>query len=152
MNDITGTAGSWSVTKGGALTVASCSGCGGVNYWAINNGLLYNANLTTDFAIGGTSSTSAKFLISQNGTMPTASVSAKTSFAGLVVDQAGVGDIFTASAAGTTRFRIAQNGSILMQGNSVTAIGNIGTAAPSQTNDYAVVNGTGDQFGAECRI
>jgi hypothetical protein len=123
-----------------ALTVASCTGCG-LNYWGLNNGLLYNGNLTTDFAIGGTSSTSAKFLISQSGTMPTASVSARTSFAGLVVDQAGVGDIFTASAAGATRFRIAQNGSILMQGQTIASVGVGGT----NTTSGSVINAIGDQ-------
>ena len=135
---------SYGITNAGALTVASCTGCGGgggVNYWGLNNGLLYNGNLTVDFAIGGTSSNSAKFLVSQNGTMPTASVSAKTSFAGLVVDQAGVGDIFTASAAGATRFRIAQNGSILMQGQIVTSVGGGGT----NTTSGAVTNAIGDQ-------
>jgi len=76
-----------------------------------------------------------------SGTAPAASISAKTSFAGLVVDQAGVGDILTASAAGSTRFSIAQNGSVLFQGPTLTSIG----SGASGTGSNAVTNAIGDQ-------
>ncbi len=70
--DIQGTGNSWYITRTGALTVASCSGCGGVgstNYWGLTSGgttggLLYNGNQTTDFAIAGTSTSSALFSFS----------------------------------------------------------------------------------------
>ena len=58
----------------------------------------------------------ASFDVRQNaqngGTIAVASVSGRTSFAALVADNSGLGDLFTASASGTTRFRIASNGSI----------------------------------------
>ena len=58
----------------------------------------------------------ASFDVRQNaqngGTIAVASVSGRTSFAALVADNSGLGDLFTASASGATRFRIASNGSI----------------------------------------
>ncbi|MCL5435283.1 MAG: site-specific integrase [Patescibacteria group bacterium] len=47
-----------------------------------------------------------------SGTLAVASISGKTSFASLVVNNDGVGDLFTASASGWTRFRIAGSGAI----------------------------------------
>lgn len=46
------------------------------------------------------------------GTSPVASISGATSFAGLVVDNSGVGDIFTASSSGLNRFVITQAGNV----------------------------------------
>jgi hypothetical protein len=46
------------------------------------------------------------------GTLSIASVSGKTSFASLVVNNDGVGDLFTASASGWTRFVIKNDGSV----------------------------------------
>ncbi|OGH16329.1 MAG: hypothetical protein A3C97_03240, partial [Candidatus Levybacteria bacterium RIFCSPHIGHO2_02_FULL_37_11] len=51
------------------------------------------------------------------------------------------GDIFTASASGTTKFRLTNDGSALFQGNTLLAIGNGG----SGTGSNAVVNAIGDQ-------
>lgn len=112
-----GTGGQCLVSGGtGAPTWTTCAG--GINYWNIANGLLYNGNLTTDFAIGGNSTASAKFLVSMNGTRPTASVSANTSNAGLVVDNRGVGDLFTASKSGATKFVIKNNGNVGIGGTT----------------------------------
>ncbi len=65
------------------LTVSSCVGCGtggggsGVNYWTLSNGILYPINSTTDFLVGGTSSSSSKFAVLNTNTgTPVASVSA----------------------------------------------------------------------------
>ena len=80
-----------------------------------------------------------------NGTTSYASVSGKTSFASMVIDQSGVGDLLTTSSSGMTRFRMANNGSTLFQGDTVASIGTIGTGTPSRTNDYAAVNAIGDQ-------
>ncbi len=44
------------------------------------------------------------------GTIPVASVSGKTSFAALVVDNSGAGDIFTASSSGQARFTVQGDG------------------------------------------
>ncbi len=46
------------------------------------------------------------------GTLAVASISGKTSFASLVVDNSGVGDLFTASSSGLSRFVITQAGNI----------------------------------------
>jgi len=54
------------------------------------------------------------------GTIAVASVSGKTSFAGLVVDNSGVGDIFTASS-GLTRFVVKQSG-VVQIGNSTNGL------------------------------
>ena len=50
------------------------------------------------------------------GTISVASVSGATSFASLVVDQSGLGDIFTASAAGLPLFTIQRNGNLITSG------------------------------------
>src|SRR5206468_1345819 len=47
-----------------------------------------------------------------SGTQPIATFSGATSFAGLVVDNSGSGDLFTASSSGLPRFTIANNGNI----------------------------------------
>jgi hypothetical protein len=49
---------------------------------------------------------------SVNGTLAVASISGKTSFASLVVDNSGVGDLFTASSSGLNRFVITQAGNV----------------------------------------
>ncbi len=90
----------------------SCSGTQLVDKFDIVNGLLYNANQSLDFAIGGTSSNSAEFVITQSGTRATASISANTSFAGLSVNQFGLGDVLTASSSGVSRFTVANTGAI----------------------------------------
>ena len=120
------------------------------DWWTLNSGAgtLYPINTTLNMLWGGTSTASAGFQLygsAASGTTPVASIAAHTSFAGLVIDNSGLGDIFTASHSGATRFTIAQDGSILMQGNTIAAIGGIGAGAPSSTNGYAVVNATGDQ-------
>ncbi|HXC05313.1 MAG TPA: hypothetical protein VNZ86_11210, partial [Bacteroidia bacterium] len=46
------------------------------------------------------------------GTTPVASISGKTSFAALVVNNSGSGDLFTASSSGLTRFVVTQNGNV----------------------------------------
>jgi hypothetical protein len=89
-------------------------------------------------------------MISGNGTagiIAVASISGKTSFAALTVDQSGgPGDIFTASYSGATRFRIAQNGSLLVQGLTTASIGVLKdySSAPNLANDFAVINTFGN--------
>jgi hypothetical protein len=81
-----------------------------------NQGTLYPINTTLDFLWGGSATASAAFRITGNtsaaGTSPVASISARTSYAGLVIDQAGSGDLFTASTAGVTKFVIRNDGSV----------------------------------------
>ncbi len=130
---------------------------------AVNSKLYISGSLTTTPLIGGdfannlvginTATPAATFDIRQlttgsttNGTLSIASISGKTSFAGLVVNNSGVGDLFTASSSGTTRFRMSNNGSVLFQGDTVSSIGSLGSAGgPTQTNDYATANAIGDE-------
>jgi hypothetical protein len=80
-----------------------------------------NQTLTTLF--GGTSTASAGLQIFgslNSGTSAVASVSARTSFAGLVVDNSGTGDIFTASSSGQTRLTIGRNGNVSIGTSSAT--------------------------------
>lgn len=51
------------------------------------------------------------------GTQPIATFSGKTSFAGIVVDNSGLGDIFTASASGTPKFTISNVGAASQSGS-----------------------------------
>lgn len=97
---------------GGATATWGTCGSSAGDHWVLNNGLLFNGNQTLDFAVGGNSSSSAKFRISMGASQPTASVSANTTAAGLVVDNRGTGDLFTASKAGATKFVIDSNGNV----------------------------------------
>ncbi len=78
--------------------------------------------LTSAKTVGiNTSSPLATFDVrSQTGTLPTASISGSTSNAGLIVDNNGLGDIFTASSSGLNRFVVKQSGKV-----------GIGTTLPS---------------------
>jgi hypothetical protein len=83
-------------------------------------------SLQTSLKIGSlpnapTSTLAALDVRNTSGTLPSASISGKTSFAGLVVDNAGKGDLFAASSSGLNRFVIAQNGNV-----------GIGTTLPSE--------------------
>ncbi|MBI3985061.1 MAG: site-specific integrase [Candidatus Levybacteria bacterium] len=64
--------------------------------------------------------------LQSGGTLSVASVSGATSFASLVVDNSGLGDIFTASSSGLNRFVVKQSGNV-----------GIGTTAPSVLLDVA---------------
>ena len=93
----------------------SCPGGGTTDvFWGQTSGLLYPNNSTVDFAIGGQSSASAKFAVYMSGTKPTASVSGNTSFAALLVDNAGSGDLIAASASGVPNFIVKNNGDIIV--------------------------------------
>ncbi len=75
--------------------------------------------------LGGSTANSAQatFDVRSNlGTEPAASISAQSSFAAMVVDNKGVGDLFTASSSGLNRFVIKQNGNV-----------GIGTTNPQET-------------------
>ncbi|HXC06519.1 MAG TPA: hypothetical protein VNZ86_17300, partial [Bacteroidia bacterium] len=69
------------------------------------------------------------------GTLPTASISAQSSFAGMVVDNSGTGDLFTASKSGATKFVINNAGNV--QINNLTTNGGLlftnGSGVISQT-------------------
>ena len=61
----------------------------------------------------GTTSPLASFDVrSESGTTAVASISGATSFAGLVVNNSGPGDLLTASSSGLNRFVVKQNGAV----------------------------------------
>jgi len=69
--------------------------------------------------------------LTNGGTLSIASASGATSFAGLLVDNTGVGDLFTASKSGATKFTILNNGNIKLAGttNFLTTLTSLATAA-----------------------
>ena len=89
-----------------------------------------------DAAVNGVS----KFRLSGVGTSPVASISGSTSFAGLVVDNSGSGDLFTASSSGLSRFTIQQSGNIVA-GGSISGL----TGISSSGNVTLSGIGTGNQ-------
>jgi len=74
----------------------------------------------TRIGIGTTAGLATLDVRGSLGTIPTASISGNTSQATLVVDQSGIGDIFTASKSGATHFVITNAGNV-----------GIGVAAPT---------------------
>jgi hypothetical protein len=85
-------------------------------YWSQSLGALFSNNSTLDFLFGSQASNSASFhLFGSNalaGTQPVASISARTSSSAYIIDQSGLGDIFSASAAGKPVLTISRSGSI----------------------------------------
>ena len=81
-------------------------------------------------------------------TIPAASFSGQTTFAALVTNNNGVGDLFTASASGWTRFTITNTGGIALGGNLGTGLcltggTTAGWSACAGANYWNLVNGNG---------
>ncbi|MGA2911656.1 MAG: site-specific integrase [Candidatus Levyibacteriota bacterium] len=112
---------------------------GGTNNLALMPGGNVGVNTTSPLApldVRGNSSTTA-----------VASVSGQTSFAALVANNNGVGDLFTASASGWTRFRITSAGTVLP---GATNAQDIGSSSLQWNNIYAnnyYLNGVPLTFG-----
>ncbi len=93
---------------------------GAIIYNRENTAMSFGTNATTRMTIaaGGTIGIGTTVPLStldvraQSGTLSVASVSGQTSFAALVADNSGVGDIFTASSSGLNRFVIKQSGNV----------------------------------------
>ncbi len=115
-----GNGGKLTTTSGGVLTCsddANSGGPGGSSNWVLStsNKTLSPINNTVDFLWGSTSSSSAVFKlagITSAGTTAVASISANSTFAGLLIDQNGTGDFLTASASGLTKFTVTKAGGI----------------------------------------
>jgi hypothetical protein len=137
----------------GTLAVASVSGSTSFAGLVINNsgsGDLFTASksgstkfvITNQGNVGiGTSTPLAAFDIrATSGTTPIASVAGSTSFAGLVVNNSGSGDLLTASSAGRTKFDVTNSGSVFFGGDTISA------SASGSTNNGSpdVINGLGD--------
>jgi hypothetical protein len=73
-------------------------------------GLIFD--VTGKVGIGTSSPLATLDVRAQSGTLPVASVAGATSFAGLIVDNSGSGDLFTASSSGMTRFTVKQGGAV----------------------------------------
>lgn len=82
----------------------------GTNAWNIGNGLLHLKASTNQIGIGTTNPLATLDVRALSGTTPVASFSGSTSYATMIVDQSGVGDIFTASRSGQTQFVITKDG------------------------------------------
>ncbi|MBI2031791.1 MAG: MerR family transcriptional regulator, partial [Candidatus Levybacteria bacterium] len=65
-----------------------------------------------------------------SGTLPIASISGNTSFAGLVIDNS-IGDIFTASASGATRLTLSNQGNLNLSGGVYQSEGTSGISVGS---------------------
>ncbi|OGH46807.1 MAG: hypothetical protein A3B47_01560 [Candidatus Levybacteria bacterium RIFCSPLOWO2_01_FULL_39_24] len=108
----------------------------------------YRLNLSSGLSVLGNlgvGTSSALFALDVRGslgTVATASISAQSSFATLVVDNAGTGDLFTASKSGATKFVILNNGNLQFAGttNFLTTLASAATAA--QTITFPDATGT----------
>ena len=90
--------------SGAAIDIATASN---ENFSLIPNG-------TGRIGFGTTSPLAYLDVRSPLGTIPTASISAISSFASLLVDQAGVGDLFSASKSGASKFTVRNSGQIVL--------------------------------------
>ncbi len=140
LDNVAITSDSWSVTDAGALTVASCSGCGsgGASYFAESGGLLSTVNSTLDFSVGGTSTASSKFaVLNVAGGTPTASISAGLGGAGSLYLTAA-GSLITTSMQNLT-LGGATTGDIVLNPRSAGQIGSVkvdGTIKLSDVDDF----------------
>ena len=93
---------------------------GGSGPFSELSGTIVENNTTEDLLIGGTSSSSALFRVTGKsafaGTTSVASISANTSFAALVIDQKGNGDLIAASASGFPIFTVTKAGNVITTG------------------------------------
>ncbi|MBI5044763.1 MAG: tail fiber domain-containing protein, partial [Candidatus Levybacteria bacterium] len=131
----TATTHSIDILNGNAFAIRTSPGGEG------SSGSLMNERLRVTgigtIGIGTTSPLATLDLRGVLGTVPVASISGQTSFAALLADNKGNGDIFTASSSGLNRFVIRQNGNV-----------GIGTTLPAA---YLDVNGSGGVFGSNAK-
>ncbi|MEI6690337.1 MAG: hypothetical protein WCL07_01160, partial [bacterium] len=89
----------------------------------------------TKIGIGTTNALATVDIRGSLGTIPVASISGTTSQSVLVIDQSGVGDIFTASNSGATRFVVKNNGFTGINSANPTSSLEIGNATATISND-----------------
>ncbi|MDO8335761.1 MAG: hypothetical protein Q7T74_03200, partial [Candidatus Saccharibacteria bacterium] len=87
---------------------------------------LYFDQTNTRLGLGTSSPFAALDIRNYSGTLPIATFSGTTSFAGLVVDNGGVGDLITASTSGATRFNVTNLGNVQFSGGT-TYLGTLTT-------------------------
>ncbi len=123
----------------GTLPVESISGSTALCGVSVNNsgtGDIFTASKSgaTKFVINSQGNVGIGAIIplatldvrANSGILPIASISGSTAFAGLVINNSGTGDLFTASSSGITRFQMSNNGSTVFRGDTVTSIGSGG--------------------------
>jgi hypothetical protein len=99
--------------RGAALTAAITNGLNMSGATDITNDIVLQNGAVIDNDISSFVRVTGNLnVIGQNGTLAIASVSGRTSYAAMIVDNSGVGDIFTASSSGRNRFVIRQNGNV----------------------------------------
>jgi hypothetical protein len=96
---------------------------------------------TGNIGIGTTSPLTTFDVRGNSGTTSVASVSGQTSFATMVVDNSGVGDLFTASSAGRPIFTITNAGNLLL--NQASIINSAGALSLNTINNQTITTGTG---------
>ena len=118
----------------------------GGSWWNSSLGAVYTGNSTLDLLIGGTTTSSANLRVTGNsafaGTTSAASIAARTSFAGFVVDNTGAGDLFTASKSGATKFTILNNGNIQFAGTTSNLLTLAYAGGSNQTITFPAATGT----------
>src|SRR5207237_1387051 len=99
---------SWFAPTQGSVLFAGTNGA-----LSQNNTNLFWDNTNSRLGIGTNSNLLATLdLRTTSGILPVATISGKTAFASLVVDNSGVGDLFTASVAGLPKFTVLNSGNI----------------------------------------
>src|SRR3989344_9045258 len=130
--------------------------------WTLAGTTLYPNSTTYNTLLGATATASATGKLSvygDNGTTPVATVAGATSFAALVVDNSGVGDIFTASASGLNRFSITNAGAIVIPSlNTAGAIvytgttGQLGVSGQGTGGECLTSGGSGTPVWVSCSV
>lgn len=104
----------YGITSGGALTVASCSGCGGGSTWSYSSPYLYPANATDFVGIGSTTTSQFHGLLTVTG--------ARAGKAQTILNYTGTDqNILVASNSGTLKFAINKDGEIGIYGSDAQA-------------------------------
>jgi len=107
----------------GSNNLITTATSGQEGYWQLNSGVLSPNTQTNSLTVGATGSLATLDVRNLLGTVATASISGKTSYAGLIVDNSGKGDLFSASSSGLTRFTISQVGNTTIGGTLAVAGG-----------------------------
>lgn len=135
LNDIVGTAGSWKVSKTGALTVASCTGCGGGSQTPWTSNIDADNFSLLDLGTNITSRAGLTMASANNGAGASGGV---TTSSGTGTTGTGLVTIASGNASAGTAGNIAIDVGTSSSGNGSILIG---TAARSQT--ITIGNSTG---------
>ena len=119
-------------------------------YWTILNPQLFNTpgsstsasiNDIGELGVNVSSPGAALDVLGSSGTLPVVNVSGTTSYAALSVNQAGLGDLFTASDSGKPVFSIRQNGTVSQLGTSSFTTGTLSTISNTAANLSGALTG-----------